>query len=373
MRRREILLVLTIVLVTIIALYLIRKYNKQHERKTDRTASDVFDDVVVIEDLPQHHIETEPYDETPEDQFRAFNPSVTKVGNQLLYSFRVSNYIACPTSSGKPRRNTSLTIGDKVKSFTMLSSEDSTAIYIDTPEFAYPKCVTGFEDPRMIVTPDGQNLMIISNSHSNASCFTEMHLTTIPIEDVDQAFQSKSKPKLLTVDESQILRLFKTTSPEPVNNEKNWMPFFDHENLMFVYSVNPHVILKCNTVTGACTQVAETENPHVNSKLRGSSQARLYDGQYVAVAHWRTSNSSYLSQAYTFEAKLPYKITAISPTFVIKAEGTKAQSLIQFVSGFEIFEDTAYITYGEEDCDSKLFKVSMSALLDSMTSVVDTE
>lgn len=369
MRRREIVLLVIIVIVTVIVLFSIRKWNAVYSKMTDRTAADVFSDTIVIEDLPQHHIETEPRDLVPEDQFRAFNPSLTKLGDSLLYSFRVSNYIGCPNNSGKPNRNFATTIGNQVQSFTMLSMGSNEAIYIDSPEYAYPKCVTGFEDPRMITSPDGLNLIIVSNSHSNASCYTEMHATTIPIKDIKEAFESKIKPKLLNVDESQITRLYRMGFPTPVNNEKNWMPFFDHDDLMFVYTVNPHVILKCNTKTGACSKVADTENPNVNSKLRGSSQARLYNGKYVAIVHWRTSNSSYLSQAYTFEAKLPYKVLALSPTFVIKAEGTKAQSLIQFVSGFEIYEDTAYITYGEEDCDSKLFKVSMTALLKSMTPV----
>jgi predicted GH43/DUF377 family glycosyl hydrolase len=371
MRRQEIVLLVVILVVVLVCLYFIRKWNKKFHKTIDRTASDVFSDTIIIEELPQHHISTEPNVDAPEDQFRAFNPSITKINGDLLYSFRVSNYIACPSKSGKPKRDFNLTIGDKVKSFIMLSVGSDNALYINSPEFAYSKCVTGFEDPRIIGSPDGKNLMIVSNVHSNASCFAEMHLTTIPIEDINAAFESKNKPKLVNVTESQIVRLYKSDSSTPTNHEKNWMPFFDNNDLMFVYSVNPHVILKCNTKTGACMKIAETENPNVNSKLRGSSQARLYNGSYVAVAHWRTSTSSYLSQAYTFEAKYPYRITAISPTFIIKAEGTKARSLIQFVSGFEIHDDIGYVTYGEEDCDSKLFKVSMSALLKSMTSVLD--
>ena len=369
MRRQEIVLIAIIVIVVIASLIFLRRWNKHHHRTTDRTANDVFDDVVVIEELPQHHIQTEPIPEAPEDEFRAFNPSITKMGEELLYSFRVSNYIACPSKSGKPSRNTTVTVGDKVKSFTILSNGTENAVYLDAPDHAYPKCVTGFEDPRIITSPDGKTLYIISNSHSNADCYSEMHLTKIPVESIHEAFQSPEKPRLLPVKDSQIVRLYKKGQPEPTNHEKNWMPFFDRNELLFVYSVNPHVILKCDTKTGMCTKIAETENPNVNSKLRGSSQARLYNGQYVAVAHWRTGSSSYLSQAYTFEAKSPYKITALSPTFVIKAEGTKAKSLIQFVSGFEIHDDTAYITYGEEDCDSKLFRVSMSALLASMEKV----
>jgi predicted GH43/DUF377 family glycosyl hydrolase len=358
-----------IVIVVVIVLYFIRRYNKNHERKLDRTANDVFNDVVVIEELPQHHIQTEPHDEAPEDQFRAFNPSVTMVGDELLFSFRVSNYVACSSNSGKATRDAFKVVGDKVKSFTMLSNAENNAIYIDAPEHAYKKCVTGFEDPRIMVTPKGDKLMIVSNSHSNASCFTEMHLTTIPYEDVTNTFMLEEHPRILSVEDSQIVRLYRKESPEPTTNEKNWMPFFDKNELMFVYSVNPHVILKCNTATGECVKIAETENPKVNSKLRGSSQARLYNGTYVAVAHWRTSSSSYLSQAYTFEAQRPYRVTGVSPTFVIKAEGSKAQSLIQFVSGFEIYDDTAYITYGEEDCDSKLLKVGMPALMASMEKV----
>lgn len=369
MKRQEVALLVVIVIVVIVTLWIIRAWNKKFSKVKDKTAKDVFNDDVVIEELPQHHIQTETFDETPEERFRAFNPSITRVGNGLIYSYRVSNYVACPAGSGKARRTIFGRTDDRVKSFTMLSNEKDEVVYLDLPEFAFEGCVSGFEDPRIITSPDEKTLYVVCNSHSNSSCLTEMHLVKIPVEELQLAFATKMKPKLLQVKPTQIVRLREKSEEVPTRNQKNWMPFFDGEDLMFVYGVNPHVVLKCDIATGLCSKVAETYNPNLNDSLRGSSQARYYNGKFIAVAHWRTSGHSYLSQAYTFQAHHPYKIESMSPTFVIKDEGSEALSMIQFVSGLEIVDDTAYIAYGEQDCDSKIFKVSMEALLNSMEKV----
>ena len=339
---------------------------KKEEIPTFSTTKQLFDENLHIDELPQCDVEDVSLDK---DQFRAFNPSVSLVNDDMLYSFRVSNYVGCDKNSGKPVRDPNVIIGDKVKNYIMLSNMNDDIININIPDHAHPKCVTGFEDARLIVTPDNKNVLLIANSHSNANCYTEMHLITIPYEDIVKTFESSSKPKVLNVDDSQVLRLYLEDHFKPSNNEKNWMPFFDGNDLMFVYSINPHIILKCDMSTGECKKVSETLNHKVNSSLRGSSQARLYQDQYVAIAHWRLSTSSYVTQAYTFEKETPYKITAISPPFVINDQANRAETLVQFVSGFEIYNDTAYITYGEKDCDSKLFKVSMSSLLSSMKKV----
>lgn len=369
MRKQDLILLTVIVIVVVATLWGLKIWNKMFSKVKDKTANVVFDDGIKIRELPQPHIESEPADSVPESEFRAFNPSVTAVEDSLIFSYRVSNYVACPAGSGKARRMIFGPTDDRVKSFTMLSNEKDEVLYLDMPDFAYKGCVSGFEDPRIITSPDNRTLYIVCNSHSNSNCYTEMHLIKIPVSEMKTAFATKMKPKMLVVKPNQIVRLREKSQEVPTRDQKNWMPFFDGEDLMFVYSVNPHVVLKCDLSSGLCKKIAETENPNVNPKLRGSSQARLYNGKYIAVAHWRTSSHSYLTQAYTFQAKFPYKVESISPTFVIKDEGTKALSMIQFVSGFEIKDETALIAYGERDCDSKLFTVSMESLLNSMEPV----
>ena len=365
----DVVLVIIIIVTVVIVLKVTHMWNKKFSKMEDRTTKDVFYGDGKIDSLPQPHIESEEWEDAPGSVFRAFNPSVTSVGQDLIFSYRVSNYVACPKGSGKATRSIFGMTDNRVKSFTMLSNEEGDVVYLDAPERAEPKCVSGYEDPRIIGSPDGDFLYIVCNSHSNTSCFTEMHLIKIPTLDLKRAFKTSAKPRTVSVKDDQILRLREKSEDIPTRNQKNWMPFFSKGDLMFVYSVNPHIILKCDMKTGICTKVAETHNPNVNEALRGSSQARRYGDNYIAVAHWRTSSHSYLSQAYMFRGKAPYDILSISPTFVIEDQRVLALSMIQFVSGLEIVDDTAFIAYGESDCDSKLFTVSMESLLNSMEDV----
>lgn len=339
------------------------------------TTKSIFGGRIEIEELPQHHIETDKVKLFDEMQYRAFNPSIALWNGILLKSYRLSNYVDCGVLTGKTSFDSMKKPENKnAKSFIMLSIEDKSGrnkvLYLDTPDFTLGDCVTGFEDPRLITSPDGKTLYIVVNARSNLACFAEMHLIKISTDSLYRAFESKFLPRIMKIEKDQIIKLIESKSPQiPIQSQKNWMPFFDGENLMFIYSVNPHIILKCDLKTGICTKVAETSNANVNPSLRGSSQARYYKGKFIAVAHWRLSSHSYLSQAYTFSASSPYAIEKVSPAFVIDDEDEMAPTCIQFVSGFEIEDDIAYITYGEYDCDSKMMKVDMKTLLNSMTPV----
>jgi hypothetical protein len=379
MTRNEITLLVVIVIIVLVTMKVVQMWNKSYAKMSDNTAIAVFDSSVEIEELPQHHIETHQIEGVTESEFRAFNPSLTLLHDKMVYSYRVSNFVGCQAGSDKAVRNIT-GINDSVKNYIMLSLEDQDVIHLDIPEVSASKCVMGFEDPRLMTSPDGSTFYVIANGRPTAACTPEMYLISIPTSDLEAIFESDLPNKTLKVANSQLLRLKPVLSeseevqkPRP---QKNWMPFFaksdpkaKEESLMFVYSVNPHIVLKCDMETGNCTVVGDTFNEDVNPELRGSSQARLYNDKFIAVAHWRTSGHSYLSQAYMFSKEAPFAIEAISPTFVIEDVKMKAMSMIQFVSGLEIQNETAYITYGEHDCDSKLFKVSMEALLASMTEV----
>ena len=383
---KTLILVIISIIIVIIAINLIQRWRKAHHVFEHDTTLEVFDGPIEIQELPQYHIMNEEdedlFDEPVSTDFRAFNPSVTSIGEDLLYSYRISNFIFCPAGTGKAQMKIRGKIDNRVKNFIMLAMSESSdwvkltqpklaqpkILYLQTEEHSVKNCVQGFEDPRLITSPDGKILYVVCNSHSNTKCLTEMHLMKIPISELNRAFNVKSKPRTLRV--TDIVRLGELNElKNPTKNQKNWMPFFDGDKLMFVYGINPHVILQCNIKNGVCTQIASTYNPSLNDSLRGSSQARLYKGRYVAVAHWRASGLSYLSQAYTFSKSHPYAIESISPTFIIEDEETRAKSMIQFVSGLEIKNDTAYITYGEHDCDAKLFKIDMNILLNSMDPV----
>src|SRR3990167_3573637 len=66
--------------------------------------------------------------------------------------------------------------------------------------------------------------------------------------------------------------------------QKNWIPFEWDETLLLVYSINPHQILYPNLRTGECFPYFVTQ-PDIHwehGTLRGSTPAKLIDGEYLA-------------------------------------------------------------------------------------------
>jgi hypothetical protein len=333
-------------------------------RPTHQTSLKVFRSTT-IEALPQH----------AEKPLRTFNPSLATIGENTLYSFRISNFSWCTSSI---LHNAQQMRGKQIKSFVVLTTSDlSDAVFLVAPDVSLEHCeARGFEDARIIVGPDSSQVMLIVNARTRdagnlksmvLTCLPEMHLVTLQTRELAAAFQLTAKPKTLTVRANQIVKLQFLNNK--IQMEKNWMPFLWGAELMFIYSVNPHVILKCDRKTGVCTKVAETSNSRVNPKLRGGSQARFYKGQFFAVAHTQVTKWAYLTTIYSFQATPPFRVTGITPSFVIDDVKLEAKSSIQFVSGFDIVNDEAVIAYGQDDCHPKIFRLSMVALLAALEQV----
>jgi hypothetical protein len=143
--------------------------------------------------------------------------------------------------------------------------------------------------------------------------------------------------------------------------QKNWMPFFHQNRLMLIYSVNPHVILFCDTNTGRCIKEYESFNDLMPKNVRGGSAAILkhWNGIsfYVAVTHIQKANKRYVTQFYAFEPEPPFKVIGISDDFVFSDAKEEVPPKIQFASGLEFLEGQAIITYGENDCSSNVCKI----------------
>jgi len=255
------------------------------------------------------------------------------------------------------------------------------------------------EDPRII--SDQNNLHIIANSLSGENCKNEMWLMTIPIKQLNHKFIENSNSSGNTAtntnsknyDYSLIVNPIKLTIDFDLDKkQKNWMPFFYENKLMFIYNVNPHTILECDTNTGQCIKKYQTHNTQLPNNIRGGSCAIKLAGVnlpillhhespqmnkskgvmnhpsdfYVVASHVQRASHRYVTQFYAFESNPPFKIIAMSDDFVFDEDKDITRPTIQFASGLEQVDDFIIVTFGEDDCDSKICKIPLSDFIKAL-------
>ena len=235
-------------------------------------------------------------------------------------------------------------------------------VYIDYPSVSHYPCPEAYEDPRSIMYQN--HLVLVTNNPQHTRCrrtMTALFLNLDEVEDLECA--SILHP-------FRILELSYEKS-RPV--EKNWMPFVYRDDLCFVYSVEPHVILRCDTETGKCTEIASTSHEKVPESLRGGSPCWLLtDGSaYLTVAHQRRSIGGvkliYTSVLYCFEPEPPFRIVAMSPPlfFDHDFDPHRWKQIIQFAAGLVVEEKEGilFISYGSGDCSSRMISLPLASAL----------
>lgn len=348
---------LIFLLIIAIVIFVINR-DKVFGKALEPTCKRVFSESKILK-LPQIQLKNK------SDTFRTFNPSITTLNGKQILSYRVSNFTKCLNSINKDVELSRFN-NDIILNHIVLEISKDNFITIKTPNVSASGCIQGFEDPRPIVSPDGKNLYLIVNNRSLEKCEPEMWMIRIKTEIF-------SDPKVLEEKEFLAEDVFRLQYDKK-GPQKNWMPFFlksgshqsnvhEQNSLMFVYSVNPHIILKCDTKTGICSTFAETFNPELPTDIRGGSQIQYYNGRYIGFTHVRRSSDTYVTQAYAFSENYPFEVEAITLPFIFDEEEEFKSPIIQFVSGFDILQNTAYITYGEQDCQSKMCKIPMQTLM----------
>lgn len=334
-----------------------------HIMRVENTSEALFSDIL-IRDLPQIH-QQRPHEHS--DQFgipnlidyRAYNPSVaySSSHNQLIYAYRVSNYTLCREKSNPVFFHNR----SKIKSFIIITTEDGRSFVLKFPtQLAKSNCVQGYEDPRIFI--HSNKVYVVANLHTRQNCDNQMFLLSFPLSYITTGFASLTHTQ--TIIPNMILPLETDNPADQQRMQKNWMPFVNRSNgqICFVYSVNPHIILQCDEVTGECKTIAKTHNPNLPSGIRGGSQIQFYKGQYIAFTHKREANM-YRTQIYAFAPEHPYNVTHITDDFMFATGATFGNLHIQFVSGFDIRDDIAYVTYGEQDCHAKVCEIPMKRIL----------
>jgi predicted GH43/DUF377 family glycosyl hydrolase len=180
--------------------------------------------------------------------------------------------------------------------------------------------------------------------------------------------------------------------------EKNWSPFeFKDEkgktHLNFIYDSERQVILQLDTPTMNSLEEYPSPPGSISSwtqnwgKPRGGTPARLVNGEYLTFFHSIIKDEQeyfwYVMGAYTFEAKPPFRITAISPHPILfdgiyntpLAKGAKEHVRCIFPMGLALEKregkDLLHVSCGENDCGVKIITFDQETLLNSLQKIKD--
>jgi tetratricopeptide (TPR) repeat protein len=270
---------------------------------------------------------------TPPDGFRVLNPSVTRLGEQIVVVQRTVNYTISddgmiyhtPNDGPIHTRNFLLRLTPE------LDVQSAAEIHppIDLPEPAYTE-VVGFEDMRVFAR--GGELW-------GSACFRELtprgwcQQVLTRIEELG--------PTTCRLTDWRVMH------PEgPTAHQKNWMPQVAGERLQFLYFCDPTRVVddQGRTVSEATPSIA---GPH----FRGGSQLIEFDGGWLALiheVHWRPAQKRrfYLHRFVWFDRA--NALRRVSRPFFFHAKG------IEFSAGLAWHPDGTrlLVSYSIADAES---------------------
>lgn len=169
------------------------------------------------------------------------------------------------------------------------------------------------------------------------------------------------------------------------NREKNWMPFEYNNELYFIYSITPHIILKCDIKNGFCSKIYETDNiknkiiyNHIkdltNLKYIGSNVPPVLikindNNYYLGIGHvsqdW-PNKAIRKSFFYIFTCHPPFEIVMYGKPFDIL---TDYYAPVEFICGLIIKDNVVTCSVGINDTYSILCDFNLNEILKTLTKI----
>jgi predicted GH43/DUF377 family glycosyl hydrolase len=319
-------------------------------------------DVIDLEDLSQDFILETKRIEFPEYP-DAFNPSLIRWRGSLLMSFRIY----------KPHNRSTNPFG------LVFLDEDFNPV--GTPQvfelpFYNPVLLSKQQDPRLI--PVGDRLFVVYNNllpHITHREIRRMYMAELFF---DGTTFTASEPECLSDFEGQ----------SDMRYEKNWVPFDYQGKLLLAYSLFPHTIFHPVSGTNSCQTISSCSGKTEWDwgEPRGGTQAVRINDHYLAFFHSRLdlptvqSNgrkmTHYFMGAYTFQAKPPFAITAISPEPIIGKDfyrppyyKTWKPLRCVFPCGLVVDKKYVWVAYGRQDHEIWVVKFDKKKLYKSLVPV----
>lgn len=286
----------------------------------------------------------------------AYNPSLTRFGENLLLTFRYSpDFYGQPWTSyiGVVLLNEEL---QPISDPQLLNTRSRTS---KTPSQAEDARIFSYRGKTMLIFNDNIDV-------NRPSYWDRRDMFAAELKYSDGLF-SLSPP----------LKLIHQEKYPSVLWQKNWVPFEWNKTLFISYSVNPHEILYPNLMNGECYRCYETETPLSwdYGHLKLSSPPILIDGEYLSFFHsWKIVASEasygydlyhYFIGAYTFSATPPFKIAKYTPNPIVGdgfyTQGSYIKRVV-FPGSFIVNGKTLLLPYGKDDSEIWVATIDLAAL-----------
>lgn len=287
---------------------------------------------------------------------KAFNPSIVRWGDKILMSFRVLH---------NPHNNWHSMIGlvELDENLNIIGK-----IYFFDTRVNHPDIPSRSEDARLYTVGNKLYVMFNDNLEKNDKDKRRMFIAEVIFQD----------EKYTLIDQTGF---FNYPNKEQFW-EKNWVPFDYDGNMLFGYTINPHVVLfpYCNKGKCKTFSVSESNIDWDWGELRGGTPALRIGDEYLAFFHSmkrvRTRESHnqlkfhYVFGAYKFSANPPFNLTAISQRPVSGKDIYHSlrirDKIVAFPGGIMMDDHFIWISYGKDDCESWVVKLDRKKLLKSL-------
>lgn len=290
----------------------------------------------------------------------AFNPCIIRWKDSILMTFRYRD----------PATGSTDGVG-----FVWLDKNFNITSSPSFLQISHSKEVIGpLQDPRMVIKDDKLFLVYSNRIQKNAGQTCRMFIAEVDYDGVH----------------------FKAKKPEPFlhfegvkkEREKNWMPFQYNDELLLIYSAVPQKILQPLFGRKTCATVCSTNNDIKWNwgEVRGGTPAYLIGDEYLAFFHscitLRTAQSGgkpmwhYVMGAYTFESSPPFAAKKISHVPIVDdtfysgpLHNTWKPLRVIFPVGYIFDEKYIWLSYGRQDHEAWIAKISIKKLKNSLRSV----
>jgi predicted GH43/DUF377 family glycosyl hydrolase len=292
----------------------------------------------------------------------AFNPSIVKVDNGFLLTFRYFVGYHQPSVSfiGIVRLDNNLNVISKPQ---LLNTRDESST---TPSQAEDARIFECNNKLFVLYNDNETFFSPSIKERRDMYIAELIISSDYFE--------LTKP----------VKLIHEKKYASVNWQKNWVPFVWNGKVLMGYSINSHEILEPHLVKGV-SKTLFTSNKKIKwqwGNLRGGTPALLVDGNYLGFFHSSKvdiSEASFLQPmhhyymgAYVFSSKPPFDILKTSPSPIISPgfyTQTSCDKRVVFPGGLAIAGNNLYVAYGKDDAEIWIATINKTNLFKSLKKV----